>query len=64
MIPKHPLREEVKVRCAAGLAVVLLLLSSIPLQAQIEYTVRSAEQIEGRSAAGDVEFSSLAGLSS
>jgi hypothetical protein len=44
-------------RCTAGLVV---LLSSIPLQAQIEYRVRSEEQIEGRSAAGDVEFSSLA----
>ncbi len=45
-------------RCAAGL--VMVLLSSIPLQAQIEYRVRSEEQIEGRSATGDVEFSSLA----
>lgn len=45
-------------RCTAGLVGVLL--SSMPLQAQIEYRVRSEEQIAGRSAAGDVEFSSLA----
>jgi hypothetical protein len=45
-------------RCTAGLVVALL--SSIPLQAQIEYRIRSQEQIAGRSAAEAVEFSSLA----
>jgi hypothetical protein len=45
-------------RCATALLVVFL--SSIPLQAQIEYRARSEEQTEGRSATGDVEFSAIA----